>query len=234
MKKILFASLCLSVPLISQAAIVATWEAYQGNITGDLSTHELADNMDTGSGLNAISRNGVTYFNKNFTYSSTGWNTTDELVVDSQYLSFSLSAVEGYQMELTDLEFYINGGNPSPGTGMWGYTTDGGSTWTFSDPIAIQSNAITGSAQSWDFEDFTVTGDKTVEFRFWAYGTTNVAGNPTASPNTAPISIFSLTGGGNDIILSGAVTQIPEASTYAWLAGAGAMIALLVRRLRRR
>jgi hypothetical protein len=148
MKRILFASLCASLCLSAQAAVLVDWDAYSGNIDADLTAESVAENLNTGSGLNTISRNGVTYFNKNYTYSSIGWNTTDTLDVDNQYLSFSLSASDGYEMTLTDLVFYINGGNPAPGTGLWGYTTDGGEHWTFSDPIDIQTNAVAGVAQS--------------------------------------------------------------------------------------
>jgi hypothetical protein len=128
---------------------------------------------------------------------------------------------------LQELTYYINGGNPAPGTGQWGYSTNGGSSWTFSDTIHIQSSS--SPEEHWDFNDFTVQSGTTVEFRFWAYGSSNVNNNPTVTPNTAPIRLYN-NGEQNELILNGVVSQIPEARSYALMAAASALLFVLLRR----
>ncbi|MDP0495550.1 MAG: hypothetical protein Q7Q73_05020 [Verrucomicrobiota bacterium JB024] len=229
MKTLITAGLLFSFALVAQAGTIVAWDVLEGNVTGSLAAGTIAENLDTGTGLNALSRTGVTYFNRNLSYASQNWNTTDTMSVNDQYIAFSVSAAAGYELTLESLDYCIDGGNLAPGTGVWGYTTDGGTSWTFSDTFNIRSNGDPVQMETWDFEDFTVSSGATVEFRFWSYGTTNIAGDPDASLATKPVAVDNITDS-NDLILNGTVSTIPEVSSSLWLVLAGVVLVFLRRR----
>jgi len=127
----------------------------------------------------------------------------------NNYISFSLDASPGYEVQLTSLDYAINGSNTGPRNGRWGYTTDSGANWTYQTDFTVLNPAAT-SLSTWDFPDFTTSG--LVEFRYWAYGTQSVGGTAAAATGgTDRIGNIN----GNDLVLNG--TVIPEPTTIALL-----------------
>jgi hypothetical protein len=63
---------------------------------------------------------------------------------------------------------------------------------------------------NWDFADVSATS---VEFRFWAYGTNSIYNTTSLIGGTTRINNIA----GNDLILNGTVTAVPEPSTLSMI-----------------
>ena len=141
-------------------------------------------------------------------FNSTTWNITATLSTNTNYISFTVAPAAGYQLTLTSLDYAMNGSNTGPGTDQWGFSTDGGSTWTMESPFHVTYASVT-SLSNWDFADVVATGS--VELRFWAYGLTSINGGTSAANGTTRIQNIT----GNDLILNGTVAAVPEPSTLS-------------------
>lgn len=222
-----FAAACLAALTMSGAnAQLLSWDVSGSNTNGALPATGVAADLSTSSGLNQLSRVGVVYSSAANSYNSNTWNLTDTFNTNNSYITFSLTPVTGYEMTLTTLQYAINGSNTAPGTGRWGYSIDGGA-FVLQDPFNLLNPAPSGLS-TWDFVDFTTAG--TVEFRFWAYGAASITNGTSMTGGTIRISNIS----GNDLVLNGSVTLIPEPTSLAFLGLSGlAFAGYLVRRRKR-
>jgi hypothetical protein len=213
----------------SAEATLLTWDMQGVSSPTTFTANTTAANLLTTGSLNTLQRTGLGNPGGANSFNSNSWNTTGTFVESDDYISFTVqpsSAGPGYEMTLTSLQYVVNGSNTAPNTGRWGYRIGTGAftlqptfTMTFSTP---------GSLATWDFTDFTTTSQ--VEFRFWVFGTTSINGGSSAAAGSARISNIA----GNDLVLNGSVTAIPEPSS-AMLLGLGALGAFaLAHRARRK
>ena len=229
MKKFLIASMGLVAAVVlaasqSSAQIVTFDVAGQGSpfnstISGVSAGNEAAVTLSRGGGLLGNSAGN--------SFAATNWNNTATFNQNVDYFSFTVSPNAGYTLTLTDLKYAVNGSGTLPNDGQWGYSLDGGATFTMQPGFVIGQN-LPSSLATWDFADFTSAGP--VEFRFWAWGTTAINGTIAVGSAGGSGRIGNLTG--NDLVLDG--TVVPEPSTIALIGfGLVSMLAFGRRRFSR-
>lgn len=141
-------------------------------------------------------------------FSSTNWNIFPVMNVSSNYLTFTVTPASGFQLNLTSLRFIMCGSNTAPEQDAWGYSTDGGSTWTIQPTFFM---TLTYTTNTWDFADFS--SSSAVEFRFWEWGSVAINGGPSSKAGTARIAQDLSNNSNPSLVLNGTVTTIPEPST---------------------
>lgn len=192
-------------------AQLLVWDVAGDSSPAELTADVLIDsNLVLGPTYNTLTRVGVIQNAGANSYNSRNWNLTSTFNENDNYISFKLEPVSGFQMTLTSLQYAINGSNTAPGTGRWGYRVGTGA-FTLQDPFSIPFT-LSSSLSIWDFPDFTT--DQTVEFRFWAYGSTSINGGTPSANGTVRIGNIA----GNDLILNGSTEIIPEPSTAVLVA----------------
>ncbi len=198
----------------ASAALISSFE-YSDYRGSDFYAYYQADHtLTTSLALTpGLSFNGNPYVN--------GWSPEKNI---NLYTSFTIKALPGYQVTLTDLTSDPFGTTPT--TIYWGMRIDEGSgygAWTFSDERTIGGSP--GVFQPWDFADVTTTG--TVQFAFFAYG----AANPLIAGPGAE------TGGYQEpeIVVNGstAPAAVPEPSSIA-LCATGSLLAFVLTRRQKR
>jgi len=190
----------------SQSAVILGWElAGEGTPVVTSSIAETKDaNLTSSSSYNSLTRTGLGASAAGNAFSSNGWNLTNTFNENDDYISFSLLPSSGYQVTLESLNYVMNGSNTAPGTGRWGYRIGTGAFLlqnSFNITFALPTSPVV-----WDFDDITTT--EAVEFRFWAYGATSI--NNGVSAATGAVRVGNIAG--NDLVLNGSVTVIPEPS----------------------
>jgi hypothetical protein len=227
MKKILITILGLTA--LSLAGIngqILSWNmlGVAGNST-TVTAQSIASNLETTSGLNRLSRAGLNAAPLSNAFNSNNWNVTSTFDESNKYISFSLTPISGFQITATNLSYAINGTTTAPNTGRWGYKV-GSASFVLQDPFSLANPAP--SLTTWSFTEFTTT--ETVEFRFWAFSGTNIAGTGTPASGGA-VRVPNITG--DDLVLNGSVTAVPEPSTIAFLGFASLGLCFFLWRRRR-
>jgi hypothetical protein len=208
-------------------AQLLTWDLAGVNSPSTALATTIDGDLDISSGLNELSRTGVLQATANNSFNSNTWNITSTFDEADKYISFTLAPLTGYEMTLTSLQYVVNGSNTGPGTGRWGYSVNGGS-FVLQDAFNL-TFALPSSLGEWDFNDFTT--DQSVEFRFWAFGSTAINSGSTVG-NAGAVRVANIAG--NDLVLNGSVSVIPEPSTVGLLGLAALGLATHVLRRRRR
>lgn len=210
MKKILGLALVVSLIAASRADVIVGFDM-AGTTTDPLAANTVAANITVNSGLTRVGLGASSAANN---FGSNGWNITDTFNNADDYISFSLTPVGGNQMTLTDISWNrINASSTGPNNGRWGYSIGGGS-WVYQTDFAITT---ANAAGSWDFADI-VNETQGVEFRFWAYGATSAGGGASAATGS---SNFRNGAAGDDLVLNGTVSVVPEPSVMALLSLGG-------------
>ena len=199
------------VLLAAQAsALILAWDVtgHGSPFDATLGASTVAANLDTTDGYDILSRVGLTGAAAGNSFSSTTWNNTSTFNAANKYITFTINPLAGYQLNLTDLRAAMNGSPAAPNNGRWGYSLDGGTTFTYESDYATPTAATSTLNNVFDFTDFSTTS--TVVFRFWEWGAVSISGGAANAQGTTRIANIS----GNDLVLNGTVTQIiPEPST---------------------
>jgi len=223
MKKALLTGLCaFALSTVSHAQTLVGFD-FAGTTTDPLAAATVASDISVSSGLTRVDLGASSSANA---FGSNGWNITgfDE---STDYISFSLAPDAGYMVSVTSLEWTrLNASNTAPGQGRWGYSIGGGA-FTLQDPFAITLANAAGSWSGIGIVDATAS----IEFRFWAFGATSVNGGTSAT--TGGVT-FRNSVAGDDLVLNGSVSVVPEPSTLGLLTLAGLGLAAHVLRRRRR
>jgi hypothetical protein len=199
----------LSLAAISLAGVNAQIVGFDlsGNLTTPLAPTTLESNLANTGGLNRV---GLGASSNTNAIGSNGWNLTNTLNESDDYLTFSFTPNSGYQVSITELSWTrLNASNTAPGTGRWGYRIGSGS-FTLQDTFAI---TFANAAGSWTNVGI-VNATDTVEFRFWAYGAVSVNGSTSAGTGGVTYRNSAV---GDDLVVNGSVTAVPEPSTVAFL-----------------
>jgi hypothetical protein len=227
-KGIQVASMMLAAMVVvasKTSAQIAAWDVQGHGTPADttLAASSSAANLTLAPSLSRVTVLGTPTGNS---FNSTTWDLTAALATNTNYITFTATAAAGYQLNLTSLDYVMNGSGTAPGTDQWGFSTDSGATWIMETPFNML-NAAPTSSSSWNFTDVSASS---VQFRFWAYGTTSINGGVPAAGGTTRIANIT----GNDLVLNGTVTAIPEPSTLT-LIGLGfvGMLAFARRRFSR-
>ena len=224
MKKfITLAAIIAAITVSANAQLLLGWDLEGESSPGTSLADNIAAGLQTGGTLNTLSRTGLGVNSGFNSFNSNTWNLTDTFDQTNKYISFTLAPTSGNQVTLTSLEYAINGSNTGPRNGRWGFSLDGGSTFTFQPDFFVTNPAPTSLA-IWDFAD--VTTANAVEFRFWTFGTVSINGGTSTAAGTTRIANIS----GNDLILNGSVAAIPEPQAIALLVGSLAAIAIFRRK----
>lgn len=146
----------------------------------------------------------------------TGWSTTLDY---NNYVGFTITPDEGFQMELTEWKATIQEVGNGVGIARWGYRIDTDNDGAY-DTEWVLLTEVGGTALTIDALNITTTG--TVEFGF--FGTSDPNSEP-GYPYWGPVGPNTR----NNSELTGTVTAVPEPSA-ALLACFGGLVAFRRRR----
>ena len=230
MRKFIVASMVLAgvVGVGSQAsAQVAQWNVQPHGSPVDLSLS--ASNSDVNlAAVPALTRvgPGIAPSAAANSFSDLSNNITATLNTNADYITFTVAPAAGFQLNLTSLTWVMCGSNTAPGNGAWGFSSDGGATWSvdqFAMTLARNTNTF----------NFAVNTTGSVEFRFWSWGTVSVNGGTAAKGGTIRIA-QDQANNNPELVLAGSVTAVPEPSTLSMIGfGIVGMLAFSRRRFSR-
>lgn len=222
MKALIVVLLVFGMAVTTQASVILAWDMSGQTGTQVSQVANVIDsNLDTSAGYNTLTRVGLTPAAAGNSFNSSAWNTTATFTEGNKYLSFTLAPAPGYWITITSLQSTHNGSNTAPNTGRWGYRIGTGS-WVYESDWTVTFAIAT---RTWDFADVSNIVDP-IEFRFWMYGTTSIAGGTSTATGTGRIANVA----GNDLILNGSVTVIPEPGVFVLMAIGGLAILRFARR----
>ena len=199
----------LSLAAISLAGVNAQIVGFDfaGTTSAPWAPNTVDGNLTMTSGLTRV---GLTEGATSSAFGSGGWNITNTLNESDDYISFSFTPTAGYQVSITELSWTrLNASGTAPGTGRWGYSIGGGA-FTLQDTFAVP---FASTAGNWATIGI-VNATESVEFRFWAYGATSVN---AGTPGSAGSVRYNNSVAGDDLVVNGSVTAVPEPSTVAFL-----------------
>ncbi len=181
---------------------------------------QTATDITRGPGLTVQSGSGV--------FSSGSWSTASSVnpATSTDYLDFSFTAANGYQLSLTSLTLKVAGSNTAPNTLAVYYSANGFASATLADTNKTITATNNATPNNFTYTLSSVTGTS-FEFRIYGFGATGVDGT-SGSSGSGSLRF-------DDIIVNGSLTAtaVPEPSTYAALAGLAALGAGWWRRRRR-
>ncbi len=155
-------------------------------------------------------------------FNSRKWNINDTIDLDAHFLSFTLQADSGYLLSINGISYKMQSSNTAPRTGRWGYSLDGGA-FVLQNEFTIASGNGGGDGVWSDFNIENTIG--VIEFRYWQYGVQAVGStNNVTTGGTSRIRNLT----GDDLVVTGSVTAIPEPGTLALvlLTGIAALVSL--------
>ena len=197
---------------VANAANILGWDLTGDNSPTAKAAEVIDANLDPSVTYNTLSRTGLTLATANNSFNSNNWNISNTFDETSKYISFSLLPKSGYEMTLESLRYVVNGSNTAPGTGRWGFRIGTSGSFTLQNTFTM-AFAMPSSPAVWDFTDFTTSN--VVEFRFWVYGTSSITNGASAATGSARIGNNT----GDDLVLNGSVTVVPEPSVSSLLLG---------------
>jgi hypothetical protein len=231
MKKTLLAILGLLVILAIDSkaqTVLAGWDFNGSNSSasnplpaGTVSANVTVGGLTLGSGLsNSTTAN--TFGGSGFTVNAT--KATAQ--TDGDFVSFSLTSEQGFTLSLSSISAYnIRRSGTGPTTGIWQYRIGSGS-WLDIGSDIIWGATTTASGNSQSLIDLSSIGDlqnvgseSSINLRIVSWGATNSGG-------TWFLNQFQT---GNDLIINGSVSVIPEPSTWALIGLSGAFILWRIR-----
>lgn len=194
----------------SQAQPVPATSPY-GTVAANIDSASLS----FGAGKTADQRGGSFW---NDTYGFIDWVDADlaTAIAADNYISLTVNAASGFQMNLTQLDFII-GTTPSGGSVDWAVRT---SVDNFASNIASGTSSNPTGTPTPSTPQIVLSGHNnltTVEFRLYGWGATD-SGSPSTTVRMA-IGAPASAGGVSDVSLTGTVSPIPEPSSYAAILG---------------
>jgi hypothetical protein len=209
---------------VASADVILGWDL-AGYTTDPLPATTIATGLSTAGGLNQLTRMGLSVSSSNSAFGSSAWNISATFSNANDYISFQLTPAADQLLTLTDISWSrINGSNTGPRNGRWGYSLDG-VTWTYQTDF---TNTFANASGAWDFPDISDTTSN-VEFRYWAWGATSINGGTSASGGSVT---YRDAGTGDDIVLNGGITAVPEPGVLALLSLGGLAVLSFARRRR--
>lgn len=192
------------------SAVILSWDVtgHGSPVDATLVASTVGSNLDTSGGFDTLSRVGVNGAAAGSSFNSSAWNATSTFNQTTKYITFTIKPADGYELTLTDLRAAMNGSNTAPNNGRWGYSLDGGTTFTFQSDFTMANAAPSSLNRVFDFPDFTTTN--AVVFRFWEWGAVSINGG-VANGSAGTTRIANI--GGDDLVLNGTTSLvIPEPS----------------------
>jgi hypothetical protein len=183
---------------------------------GLLAAHVTGGSLTIGSGVSAS--------NTNDFFSANGFNTTSlaAAISGGDYLSFTITPAAGYALNISSVSF-----NTGVSTAVTNFNAALLSSVTgFNSAGALHSYSFattTPPAQSITLSGTAALQSVTGALEFRLYGWRDSSGTSTFRLRTLS---------GNDLVVTGSVSAIPEPGTYAVLLGAAALAGAAIRRRR--
>ncbi|MBA3849937.1 MAG: hypothetical protein C0502_08060 [Opitutus sp.] len=225
-----FLAVVLLGPVAAPAQLLV-WDVSGQNPSGSLTATTIASGLQSGSGFNALTRNGVVYASAASSFNSSNWTNSASLDMGSaNSISFTLAPLSGYQLTLSSLQFAMWGSSTAPKNGVWAYRIDNGA-YTTLGTTTLGSSASTLTSLNFG-SDATLTSAQSITLAFFSYGagTAGSIGGASAVGSGGTIRIGNITG--NDLVVNGSLTAVPEPSTYAAIIGGITLAAAVWRRRR--
>lgn len=206
-------------------AQLATWEVNTVNAGSTnpfsattLASNVMSANLALGSGVSA-STAADTFGGSNFNQIS-----LSNAITGGDYISFSISPSIGYSISISSITF--NSGVSTTVTNFNGNLLSSVTGFTSSDSLLTYSfSALGASAQSVTLSAISSLQNVTSAVEFRLYGFRDTSG-------TSTFRIRNLSG--NDLVINGTASVIPEPSTFTFLAGTAVLGLAAFRRRSRR
>jgi trimeric autotransporter adhesin len=202
---------------VANADVLAAWD-FDGGTGAEVSVAAgtvISPGIETpvlilrGDGVNASNNAGR--FNAN------NWTETSlaEAIAANDYFTWSLTASENYTLSISSIDFNFQRSNT--GGADWALRS---SVDSFGSDLASFTGLANGTSESIDLSAAGLDGLSSIEFRFYGYNRTGTAG-------TAGFE-----GTGDDLVVNGTVTVVPEPASIALIGAGLALVSGFRRRLK--